>query len=250
MAERSHIEWTDATWNPATGCTKTSPGCAHCYAESFARRLRGAGNKHYARGFEPIVHRDVLDAPLRWRKPRHVFVCSMGDLFHDKVPTEFIIRVFKTMAAARRHVFQVLTKRSSRLAELAPRLPWPPNVWAGVSIESESYLPRLRDLLKVPAAVRFLSLEPLLGPIPGLQLKGIHWVIVGGESGPRARPMKKTWVRQIRATCRRGGVPFFFKQWGGRNKKAAGRTLDARTWDERPAMSVSLAGAQGTAAGS
>jgi protein gp37 len=235
MATRSSIEWTESTWNPVTGCSKVSPGCKHCYAERMALRLQAMGQPRYRDGFAVTLQADALSEPLSWRKPRVVFVNSMSDLFHRDVPTAFIQRVFQTMEQASMHVFQILTKRSDRLRELADGLPWPENVWMGVSVESADYLGRIDDLLSVPASVRFLSVEPLLGPIPDLPLNGIHWVIVGGESGPGARPMKATWVKEIRSACRRAHVPFFFKQWGGVNKKRSGRVLDGRTWDAMPA---------------
>lgn len=234
MAERSSIEWTDSTWNPVTGCTKVSSGCKHCYAETFAERWRGTPDHPYEQGFDLRLWPERLELPLSWKKPRTVFVNSMSDLFHEKVPLEFIQRVFNTMERASWHTFQILTKRSERLAELAPDLNWPQNVWMGVSIENEEYQWRADHLRKVPAAVRFLSLEPLLGPISDLNLSGIHWVIVGGESGPGARPIEAEWVRDIRKTCRRDRVPFFFKQWGGVQKKKNGRVLDRKTWDGVP----------------
>jgi len=230
----SRIEWTEVTWNPVTGCSKISAGCANCYAERMARRLQAMGQPNYARGFRVTTHEGMLERPLAWTRPSTVFVNSMGDLFHEDVPTHFITRVFATMDAARRHTFQVLTKRSGRLATLAPVLPWPANVWAGVSVEAADYVHRIDDLRGVPAAVRFLSLEPLLGPLPELDLTDIDWVIVGGESGPGARPVNADWVREIRDQCLSAGVPFFFKQWGGTRKKAAGRLLDGRVWDAMP----------------
>ncbi len=234
MAQLSQIEWTDTTWNPVTGCTKISPGCKHCYAERMARRLSAMGQTRYRNGFETTLHHDLLEAPLRWRKPRLVFVNSMSDLFHDAVPLDFIRSVFSTISRAESHIFQILTKRSTRLLEVADALPWPTNLWMGVSVESAAYVSRVRDLQRVPAAVRFLSVEPLLGPIPRLPLAGIHWVIVGGESGPGARLMDPSWARTIRDRCNAREVPFFFKQWGGVQKKRTGRTLDGRTWDEVP----------------
>jgi protein gp37 len=234
VAGRSEIEWTEATWNPVTGCTKISAGCAHCYAERMARRLTAMGQPNYANGFKTTVHPHMLSVPLTWSSPRRVFVNSMGDLFHKDVPFGFIKRVYAVMREAQQHVFQVLTKRSGRLAELAPRLPWPSNVWMGVTIERCDLAFRADDLRRTPAVVRFLSLEPLLGRIPELDLTGIHWVIVGGESGPGARPMAREWVTEIRDACRRADVPFFFKQWGGTRRKAAGRLLDGVTYDEMP----------------
>lgn len=235
MGDNSAIEWTDATWNPVTGCTKVSPGCKNCYAERLALRLQAMGNPRYRAGFDVTLHRDQLDLPLRWRHPRRVFVNSMSDLFHEAVPDSFVHEVFRIMAEAGWHTFQVLTKRAERLWQLAPRLGWAPNIWQGVSVESGRYMSRIYTLLEVPAAVRFLSLEPLLGPLPDLPLGGIDWVIVGGESGPNYRPFNIQWVRDIRDQCRAAGIPFFFKQWGGRTPKAGGRTLDGREWDEMPA---------------
>jgi protein gp37 len=234
MADHSTIEWTEATWNPVTGCTKISPGCKFCYADRFSKRLQAMRQPRYCNGFSLTVHDDVVELPLRWRNPRVVFVNSMSDLFHRDVPTDFIQRCFEVMVAASRHTFQVLTKRSSRAAELASRLPWPENVWMGTSIENASYVERARMLQRIPAQTRFLSIEPLLGPIPRLPLSGIHWVIVGGESGPGARPMLEEWVLQIRDKCVARGIPFFFKQWGGVHKAKAGRMLQGRTWDELP----------------
>jgi protein gp37 len=239
MGDNSAIEWTDATWNPVTGCTKISPGCKHCYAERLAARLLAMGNPRYRHGFDVTLHADQIELPLRWRRPRRIFVNSMSDLYHEAVPDAFIQRVFEVMARARQHVFQVLTKRSERLPEIALRLPWPSNVWQGVSVESADYVGRIAHLGKVPAAVRFLSVEPLLGPIPDLPLDGVHWVICGGESGPERRPLSPEWARLIRDRCVAMGVPFFFKQWGGRTSKSGGRTLDGRTWDEIPPFTVS-----------
>lgn len=234
MGSHSSIEWTDATWNPVTGCTKISQGCKFCYAERMAKRLQAMGQPRYADAFKVTLQPDTLDLPLRWRKPRAIFVNSMSDLFHQHVPPDYIRRVFETMCRADQHRFQVLTKRSGRLRSLAGKLPWPQNVWVGVSVESDRHLNRIEDLVAVPAAVRFLSVEPLLGPIERLPLDGIDWVIVGGESGPRSRPIEGQWVSDIRDACLDAGVPFFFKQWGGRNKKRSGRSLDGRTWDEIP----------------
>jgi protein gp37 len=232
--ERVPIEWTELTWNPVTGCSKVSPGCANCYAERMTRRLKGMGQPNYARGFRVTTHEHMLARPLEWLRPSTVFVNSMSDLFHDDVPDAFVRRVFATMQAADQHRFQVLTKRSGRLRTLAPYLPWPDNVWAGVSVESAAFAWRIDELREVPAAVRFLSLEPLLGPLSDLDLDGIDWVIVGGESGPHARPPQPDWVRDVRDQCLAAGVPFFFKQWGGTRKKVAGRLLDGRIWDEMP----------------
>ena len=234
MSDNSNIEWTDATWNPVRGCTKVSPGCKHCYAETFAERFRGVPGHPFEQGFDLRLVESAIDLPLKWRSPRRIFVNSMSDLFHEDVPDLFIRRVFDVMRRARQHEFQVLTKRSERMAEVVAGLDVPDNVWLGVSVENEKYVSRIDDLREVRATVRFLSVEPLLGPIPRLDLRGIHWVIVGGESGPRARPMAPAWVRTIRDRCRREGVPFFFKQWGGVRKRLTGRILDGRTWDEMP----------------
>ena len=234
MAEHSNIEWTEATWNPVTGCSKVSTGCKHCYAERLAHRLQAMGSVRYRNGFTVTLHPAVLDLPKRWRQPRMVFVNSMSDLFHESVPLEFIQRVFATMRACPQHTFQVLTKRSARLRDLAQYLDWAPNIWMGVSVENRRVIHRIHDLQAVPAHVRFLSCEPLLGPLDDLPLDGIHWVIVGGESGPGARPMQAAWVRAIRDRCRRADVPFFFKQWGGVRKDRTGRDLDGRAYDEMP----------------
>lgn len=228
------IEWTESSWNPVTGCTKVSSGCKHCYAERMSVRLRAMGQPHYQRGFEPVVHEDALHAPLNWKKPQMVFVNSMSDLFHPDVPTSFIGRVFDVIRHARRHQFQILTKRSERLAALAPNLVWPDNLWMGVSVENTRYISRVGHLCSTSARIKFLSLEPLLGPLPRLPLSGIDWVIVGGESGPSARPLQPEWVTEIRDQCLESGVPFFFKQWGGVNKKKAGRKLEGRTWEDLP----------------
>ena len=234
MGMNSAIEWTEATWNPLTGCTKISPGCKFCYAERMARRLKAMGQPNYRNGFALTLHEHLVEQPLRWKTPKTIFVNSMSDLFHEAVPFGFIERVFAVMTEACWHRFQILTKRSGRLRELAPRLPWRTNIWMGVSVENEDYTFRIDDLRKTGAAIKFLSLEPLLGPLPDLNLAGIDWAIVGGESGPKARPIEVDWVTDIRDQCDAAGVPFFFKQWGGRNKKKAGRLLEERTWDEMP----------------
>lgn len=234
MAQASSIEWTESTWNPVTGCTKISPGCAHCYAERMAKRLRAMGQERYRDGFKVTLQPDVVDLPLHWKRPRMIFVNSMSDLFHKEVPADFIVKCFAVMQQASQHTFQVLTKCPERAVELAPHLPWPSNVWMGTTVENADYIHRIRSLIQIPATVRFLSLEPLLGPIPRLPLRGIHWVIVGGESGPAARPMLPGWVLQIRNRCMAYGVPFFFKQWGGVNKGVAGRELEGRYWNEMP----------------
>ena len=234
MSTRSTIEWTEVTWNPVTGCTKISHGCKFCYAERMANRLRAMGMQKYKDGFAVSVHESVLAEPLRWRQPRLVFVNSMSDLFHRSVPSDFIEAVFDVMNRAPQHTFQVLTKRPGRAAVLGRRLRWTPNIWMGTSIESNRWIDRLTHLRKIGAQTKFLSLEPLLGPLPDLDLHGVDWVIVGGESGPRARPMEADWVREIRDNCVGNNVPFFFKQWGGVFKKRTGRTLDDRTWDQMP----------------
>lgn len=234
MSTRSTIEWTETTWNPVTGCSKISQGCTRCYAERMAARLQAMGVSKYQHGFDVVVHDVTLDEPLRWTQPRLVFVNSMSDLFHPSVPVSFIEAVFAVMNRATRHTFQVLTKRPDGVARLDDRVRWTPNIWLGVSIESAQWLGRRDRLVCTGAGTKFLSLEPLLGPLPGLDLAGIDWVIVGGESGPGARPMEAVWVRGIRDACVRRGVPFFFKQWGGVFKKRTGRMLDGRIWDQMP----------------
>ncbi len=234
MAANSHTEWTDATWNPVTGCTKISAGCKNCYAERLALRLQAMGNRRYENGFQVTLHGDVVDLPKSWRTPRMIFVNSMSDLFHDKVPLNFIQRVFATMRACSQHTFQILTKRSERLLDLAPRIDWPRNVWMGVSVEDSRVLSRIDQLRNVPAAVRFLSCEPLIGSLAEIDLRKIHWVIVGGESGWNAREMKVEWVWEIFRACRKQDVPFFFKQWGGVRKDLTGRLLRGRTYNEMP----------------
>ncbi len=234
MGVGSTIEWTESTWNPLTGCTKISPGCKNCYAERMSLRLRAMGQANYANGFRLTLHEAALDLPLHWKKPQTVFVNSMSDLFHKDVPPAFIQRVFEVMKRASWHRFQVLTKRSDRLLELSPVLPWETNVWMGVSVESEDYTYRIDHLRQTSAATKFLSLEPLLGPLRRLDLSGIDWVILGGESGPGSRKMDPSWVSDIRDQCKHLKIPFFFKQWGGVNKKKAGRLLEGRTWDEMP----------------
>jgi len=235
MAAFSKIEWTERTWNPVTGCTKVSLGCLNCYAERMAIRLQKMGNPRYRNGFKVTLHEDLLDLPLRWKRPSMIFVNSMSDLFHEQVPVWFIRRVFATMQKAHWHIFQVLTKRSARLRELARELFWPDNVWIGVTVEANEYYSRLDDLRQVPAKVRFASLEPLLTPMPDLPLDGIQWVIVGGESGPRARPMRPEWVYSVMRQCRRAKVAFFFKQWGGPQKWRTGRMLEGKEYNEMPA---------------
>jgi protein gp37 len=238
MAQNSAIEWTETTWNPLTGCTKISPGCKHCYAERMSLRLQAMGQANYANGFELTLHERMLEVPLGWRKPRFVFVNSMSDLFHKDVPEEYIFRVFDVMRRASWHVFQLLTKRSDRLLKLSPKIDWPENVWMGVSVERADYTFRIDHLRRTEAKVRFLSLEPLLGPLNNLNLEGMHWAIAGGESGPGARPMEEEWVRDIRDQCLEADVPFFFKQWGGVFKCRNGRTLEGRTWSEMPQVDV------------
>jgi|SRR5665213_80561 len=250
MADHSAIEWTDATWNPTTGCDRTSPGCDHCYAMTLAKRLKAMGSPKYQNdgspktsgpGFALTLHPDALLIPYGWNQPRRVFVNSMSDLFHDDVPLSFIREVFAVMADTPQHEYQVLTKRSRRLAKVADELDWPPNVWMGVSIEDDRYVFRANHLRDVPAAVRFLSVEPLIGPVPTLTLDGIDWVIVGGESGPEARPIDASWIEDVRDMCLETETAFFFKQWGGRTPKAGGRLLGGRTWDEMPTRRRAIA---------
>ncbi|MEV6925383.1 phage Gp37/Gp68 family protein [Dactylosporangium sp. NPDC051485] len=247
MADRSAIEWTEATWNPTTGCDRISAGCDNCYALTLAKRLKAMGSPKYQTdgdqrtsgpGFGVSVHEGDLNLPLRWREPRVVFVNSMSDLFHARVPMSFVARVFEVMAATPRHTYQILTKRASRLARLAPDLPWPSNIWMGVSIEDSAHVHRADDLRMVPAAVRFVSAEPLLGSLGALSLDGIDWLIAGGESGPGSRPPQPNWIRELRDRCTANGTAFFFKQWGGRTPKAGGRALDGRTWDQMPEARV------------
>ena len=234
------IEWTESTWNPVTGCTKVSPGCLNCYAERMATRLKMMGQPNYTNGFQVTLHEHVIEYPLRWKKPQTIFVNSMSDLFHEQIPEAFIHKIFHVMEKAHWHQFQILTKRSERLIELAPKLCWPNNVWMGVSVENETVKYRIEDLRYVPAIIKFLSLEPLLGPLESLDLKNIDWVIVGGESGPKARSMKTDWVIQIKEQCMEQNVPFFFKQWGGTNKRKTGRLLEGRTWDDMPMKYINL----------
>jgi protein gp37 len=236
MSHKSAIEWTDATWNPVTGCTQISAGCDHCYALRFAERWRGVPDHPYEQGFDLRLWPERLEMPLHWKHSRCVFVNSMSDLFHRDVPDEFIRQVFDVMVRADWHVFQVLTKRSARLLKLAPTLPWPNHIWMGVSIELNRFVWRADHLRQVPAQVRFISAEPLLGPLPALNLANIHWLITGGESGPDHRSCQKEWVRDLRDRCVSCGIAFFHKQWGGRTPKAGGRELDGRTWDEMPAL--------------
>ena len=234
MGAKSSIEWTESTWNPVTGCTKISPGCDNCYAERLALRLQAMGQFNYTNGFKLTVQEHMLELPLRWKAPQVIFVNSMSDLFHRDVPASYIHKVFDVMGRADWHRFQVLTKRSLRLQKLSPMLSWQRHIWMGVSVENSDYAFRIDHLRETNAHIKFLSLEPLLGPLPNLDLQGIDWVIVGGESGPHARPMRREWVLDIRDQCQAAGVPFFFKQWGGTNKKKTGRILDNRTWDEMP----------------
>lgn len=246
--QRSAIEWTEVTWNPTTGCDRVSAGCDSCYALALASRLKAMGSEKYQNdgdprtsgpGFGVAVHPKALEEPFRWRQPRVVFVNSMSDLFHAKVPLSFVRDVFTVIADTPRHTYQILTKRSTRLRRVADKLDWPSNLWMGVSVESQDVLSRVDDLRQVPAAVRFLSCEPLLGPLDGINLDAVSWVIAGGESGPRYRPMELAWARGIRDACQDKGVPFFFKQWGGRTPKALGRELDGRQWDEMPTLVAS-----------
>ncbi len=236
MSGRTTIEWTESTWNPVTGCDRISHGCDNCYAERLAARLHAMGNPRYKNVFKLTVHEDLFEVPLRWREPRVIFVNSMSDLFHEAIPRDAVKRIFKTMNAASWHTFQVLTKRPFELLKLAEELEWSRNIWIGTTVESYRYVHRIEALRKVPAAVRFISFEPLLSPIPmATSLVGIQWAIIGGESGPGARPMEKSWVTDLKKVCRKHGTAFFFKQWGGVNKKATGRELHGRTWDEMPA---------------
>jgi protein gp37 len=241
MAQTSKIEWTEATWNPVTGCAQVSPGCAHCYAKTFAERWRGVPGHPYEQGFDLRLWPERLEVPLRWKRPKTIFVNSMSDLFHEDIPFEFVERVFATMAAAHWHTFQILTKRDAQLLRLADSLEWPPNVWMGVSIENRRFVHRADALRQVPAAVRFISAEPLLGPLEKLDLTGIHWLIAGGESGPGHRRVDGEWIRQLRDQCADEQVAFFFKQWGGSRPKANGRELDGRVWNEQPAKALMLA---------
>ena len=234
MADRSAIEWTEATWNPVTGCDKVSPGCAHCYAETFAERWRGIPGHPYEQGFDLRIWPKRLEQPFRWKRPRLIFVNSMSDLFHEAIPDDYIAAVFAVMVEAKQHTFQVLTKRHERLSDVAPDLPWPSNVWMGVTIENRRFVHRADYLRHVPAAVRFISAEPLLGPLEGLDLSGIDWLISGGESGPKHRGVKGEWLRDLRDRCVQDDVPYFFKQWGGFRSKSGGRILDGREWSQLP----------------
>ncbi len=238
MSHSTHIEWIKSTWNPATGCTKISAGCKNCYAERMVKRPQAMGSTNYVNGFELALHPESLELPLRWKKPQTIFVNSMSDLFHKNVPLEFIQSVFDIMRRADWHLFQVLTKRSARLKQLNAQLEWAKNIWMGVSVESERHIDRIDDFRDTGAAIKFLSLEPLLGPLLQFNLTGIDWVIVGGESGPKARPMEERWALDIRDQCLAQEVPFFFKQWGGVRKKQAGRLLDGKTWDQVPARAA------------
>jgi len=232
----SKIEWTQETWNPVTGCTPISEGCRNCYARTYARRLQAMGQPKYRNGFKVTCHESELDRPLRWRKPRLVFVCSMSDVFHRSVPDGFILQVFETIRATPQHTYQILTKRSKRMSEIGKQIDWPPNAWAGVTIESDAYLDRLADLVKVPAPVRFVSAEPLLSPIDGLDLTGVHWVIVGCESGPGARPTDEAWARKVLDECQAAGVPLFVKQLRVGERIVKMPRLDGRVWAELPSQ--------------
>ncbi|MBN1211466.1 MAG: phage Gp37/Gp68 family protein [candidate division Zixibacteria bacterium] len=234
MAINSTIEWTQSTWNPVTGCSKVSPGCKHCYAERMAKRLHAMGQPNYSNGFKVTTHEKGLELPLRWKKPQTIFVNSMSDLFHEDVPVSFIQKVFRVMREAHWHRFQILTKRSERLLKMNTKIKWSPNIWLGVSVENEKYNYRIDHLRDTDAQIKFISFEPLLDSVGGLDLEGIDWVIVGGESGPKARPLREEWVLEILYQCQTAKVPFFFKQWGGTNKKKTGRLLKGRTWDELP----------------
>jgi protein gp37 len=234
MALSSHIEWTEATWNPITGCTKVSQGCKHCYAERLSKRLQAMGAENYRNAFKLTLHPHMLSLPLRWKKPRRIFVNSMSDIFHPEVPTDFILAMWSTMLAAPQHQYQILTKRPERLRELNSLVTWAPHIWMGVTVESARHVDRIDLLRSCGAEIKFLSLEPLLGPLGEIPLAGIDWAIVGGESGPKARPMQYEWVTDIRDQCNSQSVKFFFKQWGGTRKSLTGRMLDGRTWDEMP----------------
>lgn len=234
MAHNSSIEWTESTWNPVTGCTKISPGCKNCYAERLAKRLKAMGQANYQNGFQLTLQPQMLEVPLKWKKPQTIFVNSMSDLFHKNVPEDYILKVFEVMNKASWHRFQVLTKRSDRLARLSPKINWTENIWMGVSVESQKYVFRIDDLRATEAQVKFLSLEPLLSPLHELDLSDIDWAIVGGESGYGFRPIEESWVIGIREQCESSNVPFFFKQWGGVRKKKNGRLLEGRTYDEMP----------------
>jgi protein gp37 len=236
MAVLTKIEWTRASWNPVTGCDRVSAGCVHCYAERMAHRLQKMGQVKYKSGFKVTLHDDALSLPLTWKKPRLIFVNSMSDLFHNDVPLGFIRKIFDVMHKADRHIFQILTKRSERMLELAPKLVWPENVWAGVTVESSRYYHRLEHLRKVPAAIRYVSMEPMLGPMPDFPVKGIDWLILGGESGPGARPMQKGWVLEMRNRCAHYNVPFFFKQWGGFSRQETGCLLAGKYYHEMPRL--------------
>ena len=233
---KTKIEWTDTTWNPTTGCNKVSAGCKFCYAEVMTKRLKGMGQEKYKDGFALRVHPVTLSDPYKWRKPRIVFVNSMSDLFHEDVPLTFIKQVFKVMNECPQHTFQVLTKRAERLAKVSKQLNWTPNIWMGVSVEDSRVTHRIEHLRKTDAVIKFLSCEPLIGALPNLNLNGIDWVIVGGESGHKPRPMEPEWVMDIQRQCREARVAFFFKQWGGRNKAANGRSLNGQTYDEMPVL--------------
>ena len=235
---RSKIEWTDATWNPTTGCSKISPGCRHCYAERMAKRLKAMGVKKYTNGFQITAHEATLDIPLHWKKPKKIFVNSMSDLFHEDIPEVFVQKVFRVMEQAYWHQFQILTKRSRYLLKLSPKIKWTKNIWMGVSVESSAYNYRIEHLRQTNAHIKFLSLEPLLGPLSNLNLQGIDWVIVGGESGTGARPMFQEWVIDIKSQCLAAKIPFFFKQWGGVQKKRAGRELEGKTWNSIPSFEL------------
>jgi protein gp37 len=240
MSLKSAIEWTEATWNPVTGCSKISPGCLHCYAERMSLRLQAMGSPNYRNGFKVTIHEPALDLPLGWKRPQAIFVNSMSDLFHKDVPLAFIKKVFAMMQKANWHRYQILTKRAERLAELSDKLPCAPNIWQGVTVEHPDYSHRIDLLRSTGAHVKFLSLEPLLAPMPKLNLRGIHWVILGGESGPGARPIQAQWVSDIRDQCVNAGVAFYFKQWGGVFKKRNGRLLDGRVWNQMPPVSTEV----------
>ena len=238
MAVKSSIEWTESTWNPVTGCSKISPGCSNCYAERMAKRLQAMGQPNYRNGFKVTLHKHIMDIPLQWKTPQLVFVNSMSDLFHEDVPFKFIQNVFEIMGKANWHIFQILTKRSHRIIELNSEIEWKPNIWLGVSVETQDYTYRIDHLKQTNAKIKFISFEPLLGHISNLNFNGIDWVIVGGESGPKSRPMHQSWVEEIQIQCKKSEIPFFFKQWGGFNKKKNGRMLNGRIWSEMPELAM------------
>ncbi len=234
MAEKSSIEWTTSTWNPVTGCTKISDGCANCYAEKMAKRLKAMGNHNYKNGFQVSCHRDSLDIPIKWKKPRMIFVNSMSDIFHEDIPDEFILSIFEVMNKAKHHIYQILTKRSQRMMQIIPKIDLPDNIWMGVTVESSKYVDRIMHLKEIDAKIKFISFEPILDGMEDIDLSGIDWIIAGGESGVGARPIEELWIKEIRDKCISNNIPFFFKQWGGINKKKSGRELEGEYWTQFP----------------